>query len=39
MCGVIRAQLLQEQVDEAKSSLEFLTELNSTLGQNSVSVQ
>lgn len=37
MCGVIRAQLQLNNIEEATSSLEFLNELNSTLGLSAVS--
>ena len=37
MTGVIRAQLILNNLDEATSSLEFLNELSSTLGQSAVS--
>ena len=36
MTGVIRAQLLLDNLEEAASSLEFLSELNSTLGMSAV---
>lgn len=37
MTGVIRAQLLLDNLEEAASSLEFLTELNSSIGLSAVS--
>lgn len=37
MCGVIRAQLLLGNTEEARSSLEFLNELSSTMGHSAVS--
>mgnify|MGYP001792687183 CR=1 FL=1 len=37
MGGVIRAQIILGNIEEARSSLEFLTELSSTMGQSAVS--
>lgn len=37
MGGVIRGQIILGNIEEAKSSLEFLAELSSTMGNSAVS--